>query len=282
MNLSFCTMGYLEYCTVEETVKRIAALGYDGIDFWAYSPHLGPDIYDRQERKDVLALVKRHHLKVTGLAVAGGALNLNLNISHSNPKIRRKSIDYLKECVDLAADMEAPLINLISGHKVYGTSQSQAWQWNRDAIEEVADHAEPKGIIVALHSLTPAESTVMVTLDELLTMKEQVNRKNVKLCIDTADQNVTDPNLQSAILKAGKDLVHFHLNDNHGEKRGDIHLPPGRGNVNWEIVLRTLSEIEYDGCLMVQAHSIGSPVDIDGWALESINYVKNLLSKFNT
>lgn len=46
MQLGFCTMGYLDYTTVEEAVRRIGKAGYQLVDFWAYSPHLGPDLYN--------------------------------------------------------------------------------------------------------------------------------------------------------------------------------------------------------------------------------------------
>ena len=72
MKLGFCTMGYLDYTTVEEAVKRIARTGYDVIDFWAYSPHLGPDLYStRQQRAAVKKLVADGiwNLPRTGLAV---------------------------------------------------------------------------------------------------------------------------------------------------------------------------------------------------------------------
>ena len=36
MRLGFCTMGYLDYTTVEEAIKRIAKIGYKVIDAWAY------------------------------------------------------------------------------------------------------------------------------------------------------------------------------------------------------------------------------------------------------
>ena len=47
-------MVYLDYTTVEEAVKRIAAVGYETIDFWAYSPHFGLDIYSTKEQRETI------------------------------------------------------------------------------------------------------------------------------------------------------------------------------------------------------------------------------------
>ncbi len=41
-----------------------------------------------------------------------------------------------------------------------------------------------------------------------------------------------------------------HLQDNFGER--DDHLPPGEGNIDWEATLRSLTQVGYEGMLMVE------------------------------
>lgn len=278
MKLGFCTMGYLPYADLEESIRRIADIGYEAIDFWAYSPHLDPRHYDAEDRKRIRQLVDRLGLEIAGLSVQGGGLGMHLNFSHSSPKVRKDTVDYYLDCVDLAADVGAPLINLISGHMVYGTALDQAWRWNRECIEQVVERAEKKDVLVAIHTLTPPESEVIVTLDDALRMMKEVGSDKLKVMIDTADQNVTEPNLTDAVRKVGKDLAYVHLNDNHGEGRGDIHLPPGRGDINWRKFVKTLKEIGYDGNMTVQVN-VGYPIDIDAWAEESLDYMRKVLEE---
>jgi len=278
MRLGFCTMGYLDYTTVEEAIRRIARLGYEVIDFWAYSPHLGPDLYDTQKRLEIKQLVADVGLDAVALSVNGGGLALHLNFSHSIPEIRKATVEYYIDCVDLAADVGTPIVNMISGHKIYGTSREQAWEWNRECMKTVVKRAEDKGIMMAIHTLTPCESTVVITLDDALQMVREIDSPSCKVMIDTADQNVTDPNLCDAVRKADEDLVYVHCNDNSGVGQGDVHLPPGRGTVDWEMFVKTLKEIGYDGDLTVQVH-VGHPVDIDAWAHESKQYLDGVLAK---
>ena len=273
MKLGFCTMGYLDYTTVEEAVKRIAKAGYEIVDFWAYSPHLGPDIYSEKKQRDTIKkLVADCGLQTASLSLNGGGLALHINFSHSIDQIRQISVDYYKECVDLAKDIDCPRINMISGHMIFGTTREQAWQWNRECMKEVSLYAADKGIQVALHTLTPCESRVMVTLDDALQMMREIDLPNLKVMIDTADQNITDQNISDSIRKAGTDLVYFHANDNSGYGQGDAHLPPGRGNIDWQQVILTLKEIGYKGDLTAQVH-VAHPVDIDSWCRESFEYL---------
>ncbi|MBI2842431.1 MAG: sugar phosphate isomerase/epimerase [Armatimonadetes bacterium] len=278
MKLGFCTMGYLDYTTVEEATKRIARIGYKAVDFWAYSPHLGPDLYDSARRKEMKNLVESLGLEPTALSVNGGGLALHLSFSNPFPEVRETTVAYYLDCIDLAVDMGIPIVNMISGHMLYGTTREQAWDWNKECMSRIVKRAEDKGIMTAIHTLTPCESRVVVTLDDAIQMMREIDSPNCKVMIDTADQNITDPNLCDAVRKAGKDLVYVHCNDNSGEGRGDVHLPPGRGSVNWETFVRTLKEVGYEGVLTVQVHT-GHPVDIDAWAYESFAYLNEVLRK---
>lgn len=277
MRLGFCTMGYLDYTTVEEAVKRIAKFGFKSVDFWAYSPHLGPDLYGKQKRKKIKKLVADQGLAVAGLSVNGGGLALHLNFSHSIKEVREETLKYYYDCVDLAVDVGSPIVNMISGHAMYGTTLEQAWDWNREYMAKVVKRAEDKGVMMAIHTLTPAESRVVVTLDDALRMMREIDSPNCRVMIDTADQNITDPNICDAIRKAGDNLVYVHTNDNNGVGQGDVHLPPGRGTVNWEMFFMTLNEIGYDGDVVGQVH-VGHPVDIDSWVFETKEYLEEAMA----
>ena len=279
MKLGFCTMGYLDHATLEEAVRRIGRAGYEVVDFWAYSPHLGPDLYPGvKERQAVRRLVQDCGLQTAALSVNGGGLALHLNFSHSVAAVREATLRYYLDCVVLARDIGCPMINMISGHMVYGTSREQAWEWNRQGMEQVARRAKEEGVIVALHTLTPAESRVMVTLDDALAMVREIGLPNAKVMIDTADQNITDPNLSDAVRKAGRSLAYVHCNDNSGVGQGDVHLPPGRGSVDWRAFFRVLKEVGYDGAVTAQVHT-GHPVDIDAWLYESKEYLEAVMRK---
>src|SRR3989304_6354165 len=113
MRLGFCTMGYLDYTTVEEAIKRISRAGYEVIDFWAYSPHLGPDLYStKRQREAVKKLVSENGLETAALSVNGGGLALHINFSHCIEQIRKTSVEYYKQCVDLAQNIGCPRINM--------------------------------------------------------------------------------------------------------------------------------------------------------------------------
>ena len=51
IRLSCCTLGYTRSATLEESIKRIAAIGYEGVDLFTGAPHLLPSDYSKEERR---------------------------------------------------------------------------------------------------------------------------------------------------------------------------------------------------------------------------------------
>ena len=49
---------------------------------------------------------------------------------------------------------------------------------------------------------------------------------------------------------AGHHLITLHLHDNHGEQ--DEHLLPGRGNIDWDGVVKALDDVAYPGVFMYE------------------------------
>jgi len=277
MELSSCTMIYLDYVTFEEAIRRIAGTGFQAVDVWGDSPHLDV-LVDRGDRKDLCKLVSDLGVRWAGLSVNGGALARQYNFSYSKKWVRDQSLDYYKKCLDVCAEMGIPRINVISGHMMADTGYEQAWTWNREAIAAIADYAAPLNVIPCLHTLTPSESRVVVTLDDTLRMLKELDKPNVRLQIDTADQNITDSNISDSVRKVAKYLDYVHFSDNDGLGLGLTHNIPGHGTVNWKRFVTELRDNGYDGYLTAQLYS-GAPIDPDAWQEECFNYMKAVMEE---
>lgn len=277
MKLASCTMIYLDYVTLEEAISRIARTGYAGVDIWAFGPHLDV-LTDRGDRAAIKQRVSGCGLEISALSVVGGALGREYNFSYSKEWIRRGTVDYYKRCIDVAAELECPRINVISGHMMSDTTYEQAWDWNREGMTEVAEYAQPRGVTPCLHTLTPSESRVVVTLDDVLRMKRAIGLPNVRVMIDTADQNITDSNLSDAVRKVADDLDYVHFSDNSGSGLGLTHNIPGQGSVDWRNFVEVLKEVGYGGYLTAQLYA-GHPIDPDAWQASCFAYMCEILQE---
>jgi fructoselysine 3-epimerase len=276
MKLGLCTMIYLDYVTLEEAIRRTAKIGFVGLDLWADSPHLDPFREDSHYRQRIREQVSDAGMEICALSVVGGALARRYNFSYSDEYVRQETLDYYKSCVDLAAEMGCPRINMISGHMMADTTREQAWQWNYEGMYAVCEYAGMNNVTMCIHTLTPSESRVLVTLDDALEMHKQIDMPSCKIMIDTADQNITDTDLTTAVQKSAKHLDYVHVSDNNGSGIGLVHMIPGRGTVNWRVFISALRDVAYNGYITAQVYS-AQPIDPHSWVLETYDYLSKVL-----
>jgi fructoselysine 3-epimerase len=276
IKLSCCTLGYTRSTTVEEAIKRIADIGYEGVDLYTGAPHIWPDDYSKAQVNSVKNLINKLGLKLTGFAVAGGGLAMQYNFGNPHENIRKLTLEYYKANINLAGDMGCPLFNVLTGHVLYGTSRKVARKWTMDAFADLVELAEKRKVILGLHPQYIAESSLMITVDDALDMIEELGSKMVKIIYDTAQQNISYRAFADDIRKAGSNLCYVHAADNDGIRW--THDALGTGTVDWDGIVRALKEIGYDGYICTQSWS-ELPNDVDTVMRESKVFMENLLSK---
>ena len=99
------------------------------------------------------------------------------------PGEMRERINHVKEAVEIAAFMGAPLIRLFGGGIPERSENRQAlWSGVIESFQEVCDYAAERGILVGLHNHAPV---VPPTGDDILAILRDVDRKNFTFILDT-------------------------------------------------------------------------------------------------
>jgi sugar phosphate isomerase/epimerase len=100
-----------------------------------------------------------------------------------SPEELQKRIDVVKEAVDVAVFMGAPLIRLFGGGVPEGTENREAvWSTMISGFQAVSDYAAEKGILIGLHNHPPAAEP---TSDDILCILNDVDRENFTFILDT-------------------------------------------------------------------------------------------------
>ena len=95
----------------------------------------------------------------------------------------QERIDVVKEAVDVAVFMGAPLIRLFGGGVPEGTENREAvWSTMISGFQAVSDYAAEKGILIGLHNHPPAAEP---TSDDILRILNDVDRENFTFILDT-------------------------------------------------------------------------------------------------
>ncbi|MEU6700983.1 sugar phosphate isomerase/epimerase family protein [Pseudonocardia sp. NPDC046786] len=221
--------------------EQVAALGYDLVEVCVEDPG----------RLSAPALTEA--ARETGLAVGVcGAFGPERDLSHDDPGRRRQGVDYLRDCIDLAAAVGSPHV----AGPMYATTgkarmlgpdeRAQQFRWAAESIREAADHAGECGVTLAIEPLNRFETDLVNTVERGLELCAATGRDNVGLLLDTFHMNIEEKHLADAVRLAGDRVFHVQVAEND---RGT----PGSGHVPWAEFFGALDEIGYHGQVVVES-----------------------------
>jgi protein FrlC len=253
--------------TLEDTIKRIALAGYDGIEIGCAAPHAWPAYLNAQRRKDLLALMVDQNLPAVSLLPAPGGGPGN-NVASPMVEERTATIAHYKEVIDLAHDLGASKVLYIAGWRVFGTRFQQAWDWTLAALKDIGRYAADKGVTICIEN-TAADSNLIDTVGQALLLRDEVGLNNVQLMFDTYHALYRNEVSSDQVYEIGEHLAHVHFADTN-------RLPPGEGVVDWVGVLQALKDINFSGyCTMEIGFNMRS-VEPDRYARSAITYLKSI------
>ena len=221
--------------------RHVADLGFDTLEICIEDP------------ARVSAPAVRRAAEDAGVTISVcGAFGPDRDVSHEEPQRRRLGIDYLKVCIDLAAEVGAP--NVI-GPMYSATGKTrllpepereQQRRWATESLREAGEYAAERGVGLAIEPLNRFETDLVNTVEQGLDLCERIDLDNVGLLLDTFHMNIEEKSVPNAIRAAGRRLRHFHACEND---RG----APGSGHLEWDGVFSALADTGYDGLVVIES-----------------------------
>ncbi len=256
--------------TLEETIKRIARAGYDGIEIGCAAPHAWPAYLNSQRRAYLKSLMADHNLPAVSLLPAPGGGPGN-NVTSPMEEERIATIAHYKEVIDLARDLGASKVLYIAGWRVFGTSHQQAWDWTLAALRELGPYAADNGITLCIEN-TAADSNLVDTAGQAVMLRDQVGLSNVQLMFDTYHALYRNEVSSDQVYEMGRHLKHVHFADAN-------RMPPGEGVVDWVGVMQALKDIDFDGYCTMEIGFNMRNAEPDRYARSALAYCKRIESQ---
>jgi sugar phosphate isomerase/epimerase len=160
-------------------------------------------------------------------------------------------------------------------------------KWNHcvEGIREVADMAADMGITLALQNHAPV---LAKGYEDTLTMMQEIDRKNVQLCIDVPlfYERQSDEYIREAVEKCRGHIVHTHYGAwNFSQKKnGEIVQDPSPSTgdfINYTAFIEALYQTGYSGyltseyCLpVIKNHQLAGIEEVDLATRISLQYMK--------
>ena len=110
-----------------------------------------------------------------------------------------------------------------------------------ERLKKIVDVAEKCNVNLALENLRLVEYIDFIF--------RNINSPKLGFCFDSGHNNVFTPGID-VLSKYKQHIFALHLNDNMGDT--DIHMLPFDGTTNWDKIIKTLKEIQYNGVISLE------------------------------
>ncbi|MFP9130186.1 sugar phosphate isomerase/epimerase family protein [Niallia sp. BSM11] len=233
---------YMRY-SLESFLDAQVAAGIQSIEFWTGVPHyyLDPTVYS-----DCKVLKKK--LVERGLQLVCFTPEncmYQYQFAATKPEIFEKSFEYFSNGIKAAAELGCEIMQCNSGWGYLDEDREEAWKRSSEMLSRLTATAEREGVTLALESLRPEESNLVITVNDAKRMFDEINHPHMKILVDTTAMGVAGETLQDWFDVFGANIIHTHFVD--GNPYG--HLIWGDGHHNLGEFLATLKQNGYTGYL---------------------------------
>jgi sugar phosphate isomerase/epimerase len=287
--------------SLEQQIHKARELGFDALSIETKRPIASPlDLSkdDRTRLKSVSADM--------GIPIC--AIESLSDFSGRHMEDRENNLAMMRLVLDLAHDLGVDLVKVFASWpgiindeenvSVYAQYDRFPYykqlypedlrKWNRavSGIREIADRASDMGITLALQNHAPV---VRAGYEDVLAMMEEINRENVKLCLDVPlyGDRQTDQYVKESVEKCGEHVVLTHFGAWNFFQKPDGKIVQGPspsfdGPINYKTFFKGLEQVGYDGYLVgeyclpvIRNHQLAGIEEVDKAMGLALTYVKD-------
>jgi sugar phosphate isomerase/epimerase len=142
--LAFSTLGCPGW-SFDHAAAQAAAHGYAALEVRLYGPDIIPADLSQSERTAIRKSLATHAIGIIGLGAS-------TRFAFPDADERNANLDQLIAYLELAADLEVPMVRTFGSPGQIAISMEDAIDYVADALNAVAPHAERLGVDVALET----------------------------------------------------------------------------------------------------------------------------------
>ncbi|HSS96304.1 MAG TPA: TIM barrel protein [Terriglobales bacterium] len=232
----------------EQRLEKMAEAGFKNVELVGEYSSWSEDDFRRIN-------AKRKQLGITFDCTAG------LKHSLCNPAERADFVEEFRRTIPVMKKIDCPTMIVLSGNKVDGLSSEGHHQSCIDGLKAAIAVAEGKKIngqpvSLLLETIDPIENpkVYLTRVDDALEIVQAVNHPQVKLLYDFFHEQIAAGNLIAKLEKALPHLALVHVADVPGRHE------PGTGEINYENIIRKLTELDYKVMIAMEFYPTSDPV----------------------
>lgn len=254
---SVSIMGF--YGNFEEDLKKIKALGYDGIELLVKNP-------DEMNMELVYETIKKNGLNVAAIGTNPIFKEDKLYLMDNNENVRIQAVERTKRLVDLAEklDKACVCIGKYRGN-IMSCGMEESMSILADELKDIAAYADKKGVKIMIEPQSESNIDNIFTAEDAVKIIERTGCKNIGILYDFFHGNLAEKDMYEAIEKYGKYFGFIHCSDSERKI-------PSEGAININKAFEVLYKTGYSDYVSLE---IEQGQDTFETAKKSIEVLKN-------
>lgn len=273
MIFGYSTNAFVKY-TLEESITKIAQLGFKGVEIMGDRPHLYPPDYNEEKLHHLKILLENNHLKVNNInsftLFAVGDTYLPSWIE-PEPERRAIRIRHTLKSLHVAKTLGCTNISVPPGGPIEkNMTRKQAYDLFHQGLEKVVPTAQNIGVSILIE---PEPELLIEKTSEFKEFIKDVQSGFVGLNFDIGHFYCAGENPAKSFEELFEYVGHIHLED-IADTRVHNHLIPGLGAVDLKEVLLAIARLNYQGDISLELYPYKDmPEEAGRQALEYIRPV---------
>ena len=281
MKLAFSSNAYMHF-SIEDTIRKVAELGYSGIEILADVPHAWPAGLLPDRLESIRQTLWKYDLSISNI----NAFMMNAvgdprqpywhpGWTDPDPHYRAIRREHTKRALHLAKSLGAPNITTEPGGLL---APEQSWQEGaRIFYEEFMPCVELAEKLEVDLLIEPEPCLLIEKFDQYLEFVDRIKSPVVGLNFDIGHAYCVGEDPQDWVEKMASQTRHYHFED-IAASRVHEHLIPGKGAIDFAATLAAISRTDYQGWITVELYPyINEPDDAARQASHYLLQVANQL-----
>ena len=233
--LSICLEMFYEDEPFPDRIDRVAALGFDAVEFWTWKD---------KDLEAVEGRLEEHDLALSNLAeITEQSAPEALDLAMADPEQRAAAVEDIEESIEVAQRLDCPFLTVHLGPE-QELPYDRMYESVAEGLSTVAAAAEDAGVTILLEPLNWAVDHEGYFLEQSQTaydLVDDVDSPALGVLFDIYHQQITEGNIISNLRQNTAYIDHVHVADVPGRHE------PGTGELNYPNILDALEDAGYDG-----------------------------------
>jgi sugar phosphate isomerase/epimerase len=267
LRLAFSSNAYQRF-SIEETIARIAGLGFAGLELLADVPHAWPAGLLPERKEAIRQCLAQHGLAIAN--VNGFMMNAvadprqpywHPSWIEPDPHYRAIRREHTRRALLLAGELGAPSMQTEPGGPLAaGESWHAAARLFYDELMPCVEVAEKSGVRLLIE---PEPGLLIERFEQYLEFAAMVDSPWLGLNFDIGHAFCMGEDPQDWIARMAPHTRHYHIED-IGADRVHRHMIPGEGAIDFAATLREIARSGYDGWVTVELYPYVDDPDAAG------------------